>query len=58
MAERMVRRLLASGVKNKFQPGRPKGLLDLSVSICVRLEIIAILSGFLSRPGNVSGDQL
>jgi len=39
-------RLRASVMKNKFHPGRRKGLLDLSVSICVRLEIIAILSGF------------
>ena len=28
---------------------RPKGLLTLSVSICLRLEIIAILSGPLPR---------
>jgi hypothetical protein len=36
----------------------PKGLPALSVSICLRLEIIAILSGVVSLAGTVSGGQL
>jgi len=36
----------------------PMGLLVSSVSICLRLEIIAILSGVASPVGTVSGDQL
>jgi hypothetical protein len=57
MAERMVMGPGAQGAENGFPAGRRKGLFALSVSICLRLEIIAILSGFASRPGTVSGDQ-
>jgi hypothetical protein len=48
----MVMRPRARGAKNEFPAGRRKGRFGSSVSICLRLEIIAILSGF------VSGDQL
>jgi hypothetical protein len=48
----------APGAENRFPARRRQGLLILSVSICLRLEIIAILSGAVSRPGSVSGDQL
>jgi len=58
MADGMMMRPGARGAKNKFPAGRRKGLFGLSVSICSRLEIIAILSGFVSRPGTISGDQL
>jgi len=57
MAERMVMQLRAPNPENGFPAGRRNGLFALSVSICLRLEIIAILSGFVSRPGTVSGDQ-
>jgi len=57
MAERMVMRPRAPNPENGFSAERRKGLFALFVSICVRLEIIAILSGFVSRPGTVSGDQ-
>jgi hypothetical protein len=43
---------------NGLRAERPKSLLILSVSICLRLEIIAILSGVASPAGTVSGDQL
>jgi hypothetical protein len=58
MAERMVMRPRAPNPKNGFPAGRRNGLFALSVSICLRLEIIAILSGFVSPPENVTGDQL
>jgi hypothetical protein len=53
----MVMRPGAPGAENGFPAGCRKGLFALSVSICLRLEIIAILSGFVSPPGTVSGDQ-
>jgi len=58
MAERRVMRRRVPRAENGLCPERPKGLLTLSVSICLRLEIIAILSGAASLAGNVSGDQL
>ena len=54
----MVMQLRAPNPGNGFPAGRRNGLIALSVSICLRLEIIAILSGFGSPPGNVTGDQL
>jgi hypothetical protein len=54
----MMMRPRAPGAENGFPPERRQGLFALSVSTCLRLEIIAILSGFASRPGSVSGDQL
>jgi hypothetical protein len=44
----MVMRLRAPGAENGLRAERPKSLLILSVSICLRLEIIAILSGVAS----------
>jgi hypothetical protein len=54
----MVMRRRTPGAENGLCPERPKGLLMLSVSICLRLEIIAILSGVASLAGTVSGGQL
>ena len=54
----MVMRRCAAGAENGLRAERPKSLLILSVSICLRLEIIAILSGSASPSENVSGDQL
>ena len=45
-------RARAPNPENGFPAGCRNGLFALSVSICLRLEIIAILSGFVSRPGN------
>jgi len=53
----MVMRPGTPGTENRFPSGRRWGLLISSVSICSRLEIIAILSGFGSPPGTVAGDQ-
>ena len=40
------------GAENGLCAGRQKGLWIRSVSICLRLEIIAILSGVISPAGN------
>jgi hypothetical protein len=53
----MVMRPRAPNPESGFPAGRRNGRFALSVSICLRLEIIAILSGFVSCPGSVSGDQ-
>jgi hypothetical protein len=54
----MVMRLRAPCAENGPCVERSKSLLILSVSICLRLEIIAILSGVVSLAETVSGDQL
>jgi hypothetical protein len=54
----MVMRRRAAGAENGLRAECPKSLLILSVSICLRLEIIAILSGVASLAGTVSGGQL
>jgi hypothetical protein len=54
----MVMRPCAPGAENKLPAERRESLLTLCVSICLRLEIIVILSGIASLEGNVSGDQL
>jgi hypothetical protein len=45
------------GAENGFPAEHRQGLFALSVSTCLRLEIIAIQSGFASTPGSDSGDQ-
>jgi hypothetical protein len=54
----MVMRRRLPGAENGLCAERPGGLLTLSVSIFLRLEIIAILSGVVSLAGTVSGGQL
>jgi len=44
----MVMRRRVPRAENGSRAERPKSLLILSVSICLRLEFIAILSGFAS----------
>jgi hypothetical protein len=54
----MVMRRRLPGAENGLRAERPKSLLISSVSICLRLEIIAILSGVAPLEGTVSGGQL
>jgi hypothetical protein len=54
----MVMRRSAPRAENGLCAERPKSLLILPVSICLRLEFIAILSGVVSPAGIVSGGQL
>jgi len=54
----MVMRRRLPCAENGLCAERPGGLLTLSVSIFLRLEIIAILSGVVSLAGTVSGGQL
>jgi hypothetical protein len=54
----MVMRRCAPGAENGLRAERPKSLFIFSVSNCLRLEFIAILSGVVSPAGTVSGGQL
>jgi hypothetical protein len=45
----MVMRRCAPGAENGLRAERPKSLFILSVSNCLRLEFIAILSGVVSQ---------
>jgi hypothetical protein len=54
----MVMRRCAPGAENGLRAEGPKSLFIFSVSNCLRLEFIAILSGVVSPAGTVSGGQL
>ena len=51
-------RTFAPRAENGLRAERLESLLILSVSICLRLEFIAILSGPVSPVGNLSSAQL
>ena len=51
-------RTIAPGAENGPRAESRESLVNMSVSNCLRLEFIAILSGPVSSVGNVSGAQL
>lgn len=51
-------RTVTPGAENGPRTESRESLVNLSVSNCLRLEFIAILSGPVSLVGNISGAQL